>query len=298
MTKDLIRLFTDNAFLLLANRQQIMKDSRMCFAPIAVSNGLAYIGAFKPATLGAYVEWWSVCAADSLRMNDAKEKSLVYRLAGSPLSGANLCMQVYEDGRTEVVLVDDFRKLWKPFVKIVNRYAEQKECCQPYTLQEVIDILSAEEEGRMKDDIHTLFLEAEINRCNVKLQSVVKERDEFREKFVMQLLKNNEEQVRLFYDDFLATQKEMDEKILNLREERKSLRKKLRKGDIGNVPYQRMLMPINEAIRELQYTLTCFRYDKLKMLFPKESITIEDIERYFANNSKNEHEENFIAEKS
>lgn len=284
MTKNLIRLFTDNAFLFLANKRQIMKDSRMCFAPIDVSNGLAYSGAFRPATLGAYIEWWATCA-EALRMNEAGEKSLVYRLAGSPLSGANRCMQVYEDGRTETVSVDGFKELWKPFVKIVNRYAEGNECTEHYTLQEVVDILSVRDKVDVKDYVRSLFLEAEINRCRVRLQTVEKCCGEYREKFVMLLLKNNEKRVRSFYDDFLSMEKETDEKTSNLKEERKSLRRKLRRGDIGNVAYQALLMPINKELDELQYALIEFKRKMLMFLFPNERITIEDIERYFKSNS-------------
>lgn len=284
MREDLIRLFTDNAFLLLAHKRQIMKDSRMCFVPISVSNGLAYSGAFRPATLGAYVEWWEVCP-NALRMNEAGEKSLVYRLAGSPLSGANRCMQVYEDGRTEAVFVDGFKELWKPFVRIVNRNAKENECTEHYTLQEVVDILSVGDKVDVKDYVHSLFLEAEVNRCRARLQTVEKCCGEYREKFVMLLLKNNEERVRSFYDDFLGMEKETDEKTFNLKEERKSLRRKLRRGDIGNVAYQSLLMPINKELDELQYALIEFKRKMLMSLFPNERITIEDIERYFESNS-------------
>lgn len=284
MTKDLIRLFTDNAFLLLAHKRQIMKDSKMCFAPIDVSNGLAYSGAFRPATLGAYIEWWATCA-EALRMNEAGEKSLVYRLAGSPLSGANRCMQVYEDGRTETVSVDGFKELWNPFVKIINRYAIDNECTEHYSLQEVVDILSVGDKMDMKDYVHSLFLEAEVNKCKARIQTVEKGCSEYREKFVMLLLKNNEERVRSFYDDFLVMEKETDEKTSNLKEERKSLRQKLRRGDFGNVAYQALLMPINKELDELQYALIEFRRKMLMFLFPNERITIEDIERYFESNS-------------
>lgn len=38
------KLFTDNAFYLLAHSERIMRDSRMFLAPVAVQNGLAYTG--------------------------------------------------------------------------------------------------------------------------------------------------------------------------------------------------------------------------------------------------------------
>lgn len=279
---DLIRLFTDNAFMLLANKQRIMQDSRMSFAPIAVRSGLAYCGLFHPATLGAYIEWWSVCA-EALRMNGEGEKTLVYQLAGSPLSGANRCMQVYEDGRAESVEVNYFSALWHPFVEIVNRYAKEQNPPQAYTLQEVIDILSSEEGGETKDYVQSLFLEAKVRKCEVKLQAISKERDEFRRKYVSLLLKNKEEQVRAFYDKYLALQKEVDEEVADLKEKRKALRRKLRNGDFSNVSYQRELTPISRKLRGLPYSLIEFRSNGLWTLFPNECITLEDIELYFEN---------------
>lgn len=38
------KLFTDNAFYLLAHQERIMRDSRMFLAPVAVQNVLAYTG--------------------------------------------------------------------------------------------------------------------------------------------------------------------------------------------------------------------------------------------------------------
>lgn len=55
------KLFTDNAFYLLAHQERIMRDSRMFLAPVAVQNGLAYTGTsgFNAPTLGIYLEWWN-----------------------------------------------------------------------------------------------------------------------------------------------------------------------------------------------------------------------------------------------
>lgn len=84
------KLFTDNAFYLLAHQERIMRDSRMFFAPVAVQNGLAYIGTsgFNAPTLGIYLEWWNECPI-ALRTGEDGHRSLVFHLAGSPLSGAN-----------------------------------------------------------------------------------------------------------------------------------------------------------------------------------------------------------------
>lgn len=140
------KLFTDNAFYLLAHSERIMRDSRMFLAPVAVHNGLAYTGTsgFCNPTIGIYLEWWNECAR-ALRTDDEGNRSLVFYLSGSPLSGANCCAEVYEDGRIESVSVHSFIDHWRPFMAINQRYTEAKHMHQAYTLQQVLDILHAED---------------------------------------------------------------------------------------------------------------------------------------------------------
>ena len=140
------KLFTDNAFYLLAHSERIMRDSRMFLATVAVHNGLAYTGTsgFRNPTIGIYLEWWNECAR-ALRTDDEGNRSLVFYLSGSPLSGANCCAEVYEDGRIESVSVHSFIDHWRPFMAINQRYTEAKHMHQAYTLQQVLDILHAED---------------------------------------------------------------------------------------------------------------------------------------------------------
>lgn len=140
------KLFTDNAFYLLTHSERIMRDSRMFLAPVAVHNGLAYTGTsgFRNPTIGIYLEWWNECAR-ALRTDDEGNRSLVFYLSGSPLSGANCCAEVYEDGRIESVSVHSFIDHWRPFMAINQRYTEAKHMHLAYTLQQVLDILHAED---------------------------------------------------------------------------------------------------------------------------------------------------------
>lgn len=140
------KLFTDNAFYLLAHSERIMRDSRMFLAPVAVHSGLAYTGTsgFRNPTIGIYLEWWNECAK-TLRTDDEGNRSLIFHLAGSPLSGSNCCAEVYEDGRIESVSVRSFIDFWPPFMAINQRYTEAKDMHQAYTLQQVLDILHAED---------------------------------------------------------------------------------------------------------------------------------------------------------
>lgn len=115
--KELVKLFADNAFLVIANRERILSDSRMFLAPVPVSNGLAYSGAFPEPSLGIYVEWWLNCPS-SVLFDEADNLSVVWSLAGSPLSGSNQCATVNEDGAVEYRQLSCFRMLWPSFSDI------------------------------------------------------------------------------------------------------------------------------------------------------------------------------------
>lgn len=144
------KLFTDNAFYLLAHSERIMRDSRMFLAPVAVQNGLAYTGTsgFHNPTLGIYLEWWNECST-ALRTDKDGNRSIVFYLAGSPLTGVNQCAEVYEDGRIESIQVSSFRNHWRPFTATNTRYDEAKHVYQAYTLEQVLEILHAEDgDGR------------------------------------------------------------------------------------------------------------------------------------------------------
>ena len=140
MEKD---LFIKNAFYFLANQERILTDSRMFLCPVPIQNGLAYFGSFKRPTLGVYLQWWESCAG-AMRCDKKGRRSLVYGLSGSPLSGANHCAEVYEDGSTKSVTLLPFKDHYVPFIKINDMYSEAKQKYQSYTLQQVLDILDHE----------------------------------------------------------------------------------------------------------------------------------------------------------
>ena len=82
--KELLRLFLDNAFVLLANRERILSDSRMFLCPLPFCrNGLAYTGTsgFQRPTLGIYLEFWMTCDQACL-VDDNDGKWLLHHIAG------------------------------------------------------------------------------------------------------------------------------------------------------------------------------------------------------------------------
>ena len=136
------QLFISNAFYLLAHKERILSDSRMFLCPVSIQNGIAYTGTsgFHNPTLGVYLEWWSL-VKETMCTDRKGRRSLVYQIAGSPLSGSNRCGAVREDGKTETVSLSPFIDYWPPFMRLNQRYTEAKQLYQAYTLQEVLDIL-------------------------------------------------------------------------------------------------------------------------------------------------------------
>lgn len=144
--KALKELFVNNAFYLWEHRERILSDSRMFLCPVAVKSGLAYTGrsGFLNPTLGVYLEWWMT--VEGARPTDKEgRRSLVYYIAGSPLSGMNHCGAVRDDGERVTVSFSPFIDHWRPFTVINDRYNEAKARYEAYSLQQVLDILAAED---------------------------------------------------------------------------------------------------------------------------------------------------------
>jgi len=136
------KLFLNNVFLFLQNKDRIMSDSRMFLCPVPIQNGLAYTGTagFNHPTLGVYLEWWLSCEKAMIRKED-KTKWLVYLISGSPLSGANKCGIVNEKGDIDSESLCPFSPIWTSFTNINKRYDMAKSLYQAYTLEKVIKIL-------------------------------------------------------------------------------------------------------------------------------------------------------------
>ena len=133
------KLFLNNAFMFLQNKDRIMSDSRMFLCPIPIQNGLAYTGTagFNHPTLGVYLEWWLSFEKATILKED-NTTWLVYFISGSPLSGANKCGIVNEKGEIDSESLYPFSPIWTSFTSINKRYDEAKSLYQAYTLEEVV----------------------------------------------------------------------------------------------------------------------------------------------------------------
>lgn len=139
-------LFINNAHFLWAHKDRILSDSRMYLCPLGdMGHNLSITGSsgFENPTLGVYIEWWLSVPGTMLISAEGKQ-SLVYMIAGSPLSGQNHCSAVAEDGSSHTVSLSPFGDYWRPFIAINRRHAEAKSQYQSYSLPEVLDILRRE----------------------------------------------------------------------------------------------------------------------------------------------------------
>lgn len=146
------KLFYTNVFLFWNCRDIIYQDSRMFLAPVPVKNGLAYTGTsgFRNPTLGVYLEWWERCQQAHITIEKGvadkyQEERLVWYIAGSPLSGSNVCSSVDKSGKTKTTPVYPFITLWRSFMEVNAHYDPIKPLYQAYTLEQVADILNQKE---------------------------------------------------------------------------------------------------------------------------------------------------------
>ena len=283
------QLFVDNAFYLLAHMDRIMNDSRMFLAPVAVQSGLAYTGTsgFKRPTLGVYLEWWQT-SDDAMCIDNEGCRSLIYRLAGSPLSGMNRCSTVREDGNIETVTLSSFGRHCGSFIKINTRYTEAKVHYQAYTLQEVLDILHREDNGKLDYDhvITTRFMQHEIDRLNRCIERLTEESSRWHEKYLFALISFKEDEARAFLAEDGKLETKVSQEIEHLKMQKKALKAQLKRGQIDNVSYQRSITPMNKRIEELEFQLFRFRRDKLNEMFHTNEIYLGTIKRYFREKDK------------
>ena len=225
------QLFISNAFYLLAHKERILSDSRMFLCPVAIQNGIAYTGTsgFRKPTLGVYLEWWGF-VEEAMRTDKNGCRSLVYQLAGSPLSGRNSCGAVREDGRTEAVSLSSFGRHWGPFMQLNQRYTEAKQLYQAYTLQVVLDILHQEDDNSKADFsvmIDVLFMKREIERLNQRIEKIKEECDRWHDKYNGALIRYNAEAMCQVYADCEAFEANVTKEIDALKAQKKGPEGKL-----------------------------------------------------------------------
>ena len=207
-------LFTENAWFLLANAEEILNDSKMFLAPVGIQNGLAYTGTsgFRRPTVGIYLQWWLYFSMASRDRNG----DLLWYISGSPLSGSNCCSVVTPEGKQrKIAQRTSFSEIWKTFMDINNRYTEAKQRCEAYSLEELLVKLRGEDYKLRIIELQHEAIEMVMDWEKSKL-----ERDYSRLRTAMGQLVNTNKRIQLkqhrssileFYQTYLERQNRINE---------------------------------------------------------------------------------------
>ena len=287
--KEQEQLFIRNAFYLLAHKERILSNSRMFLCRVPIQSGLAYTGTsgFNKPTLGVYIEWWTNVGS-SMYIDKNGQRTLVYLLSGSPLSGTNCCSVVHEDGKTEHVCKPYFHSLWRPFVEVNRRYTQAKELYQAYTLEEVLNILHQEDDSTeaFAHSIDRVFMECEIKFLKQEIEKLQGDRDNWHRRYDEALFRYNEDRIRQFYADFLAMESQTNAEIEQTKQEIKELKADLRNKVVNNKTYQQKLRLLKGHISSLEFKISRFKNETVRETFSDEKdITFNLIERYASQDS-------------
>ena len=276
-------LFCNNAFRFLQYRNRIMSDSRMFLCPVPIQSGMAYTGTsgFQRPTLGVYLEWWLNCES-ALICDENGMKKLVYRIAGSPLSGSNSCGIVDENGKTESANIQPFSSLWSSFMRINSRYDEAKSLYQAYTLKEVVDILEKESLSLIDNlELENIYLRSALywKAKNLPIKISHLEDTIGRLKFRLFFAYRDElKDIMAVYEENKA-KKEKREKEID--EECQELYRQLKAGEIDNKQYQKRLTPLKKEKEYNIFALQEYKRVVLEPLFPDLDYDIRDVEEFF-----------------
>ena len=270
------KLFTDNAFLFLANYSRILSDSRMFLAPVYVRNGLAYSGYLQTATLGGYIELWLNCPS-SVVFGREDRMSLVWFISGSPMSGANACSVVDEDGNRRTEAISTFYKLWTRFANIAGYYKDAKTKFEAYTLEEVVAILKRETSERdYRWNIRWVYnftrgskLQEENDILRARCSDAETRRDDYQKKWYNALFLSRKERTVEFYRSYMQHEEERRTQENALKEEKSALKHKLRNNELSNKEYQISLRAVQDELSEISRTGEKELEDGIASLFPE-----------------------------
>ena len=243
------KLFLENVFTFVANKEKIYADERMFLTPVPVINGLAYVGSggFRNPCLGVYLRWWDECPEASV-LGENGTAWLVWSIAGSPLSGRNSCAIVNGAGQVKMYSAPSFGPLWHKFIEINRQYADVPRN-NAYSLEKTVNLLKDGlriVEDRLNARIFCLEKAVEIrDNCIKNLESRLNASWE-RTMWAFFLLKKDS--IVPLYEEYLRIREEKETEARRLREKRRGLKARLRQGDISNVEYQQTLTPLKKKI--------------------------------------------------
>ena len=280
--KRLTRVFTDHASQFLACADAVMKDPRLACVEVPITNGMAYTGALPPATIGAYVDLWT--SSPLAAQFNEHGLSLTWYISGSPLSGANACKSVWQDGICRQQSPHEmFVHLAMEYGKSASKYQRIKQeiGVVPYTLDEAAEWVEQQltpETYRKAIARFTYSLHARQMKWTVKehagyVRHATEEADGWRRLYVDSVLRAKIEQVRQLVEAYRQEETRINGRIEQITRDNDALKAQFPRRMRGTKEYNTPFHRNNKEIEKLRWQLSRNEHDVCEQLFPKSPLS-------------------------
>lgn len=273
--------FLRNAFLFLDNAERILGDPRMAMAHVSVSNGLAYMGAFPTACIGAYLDWWLHSGIEEILHDKEGRKALTWSVSGSPLSGMNSCSCVYPDGSIATISHGSFGKIWKSFLDANKRCRPEGETVEPSSIEEVVEILKTN--ATTEEDILRARLAVQqsvSSRLRFNLNQIFGRYMDVCNRYESMCLKYHKDELAAFRTDLLRMTTETEKALQAMAVEVSASRKEYREGVKSKDEHTKLMDNLNKRRGEIEQQLKKFKADGIARLTADGELTKELIEMF------------------
>jgi hypothetical protein len=191
------------------------------------------------------------------------------RVAWSSLSGRNSCEIVNTKGEClSECLPPPFSDIWHSFVKVNTRYDEAKQRYEAYSLEEVVKLLEANDQGDSLLERELFLLRHDNLALRQELQDTNKAMENMRSTLLKAYLECKREVLADWYADYCRKQEEGKRELDSLNLQKQQLKQQLRTGEINNKFYQHQLTPLKKRISDLKLELKFGAKKELSELLP------------------------------
>ena len=104
-------------------------------------------------------------------------------------------------------------------------------------------------------------------------------------------MRYNDEKIRMLYAEYEELESKVNVEIDGLREQKKELKAKLKRGVMDNIAYQRQLTPVNRRIDGLKHQLAAFKLHRVREVFPDGDVTFNLMVQHMSNIRKSQNDE-------
>ena len=275
------KVFTDHAFKFLVCAKYILADPCMACVDVPVTNGMAYTGALPRPTIGAYIEMWTTNPYCARIGKDGL--SLTWFVSGSPLSGANLCESVWEDGTCRKQSPNgQFIDVAMICGRASGKYQRMKreKGINPYTLDEAVmrveSQLTPKAYRKAIDNfiywLHESQLDSAVEQANISMKRSEQEANVWKRLYVDSVLSSKIEQVRQLVTNYRKLEQTTNDQIDLLTRANDELKAQFPRKERGKKEYNTPFHSNNKAIKKLKQQLSQAEYDARKQLFPDSAI--------------------------